>query len=285
MKNNLDALRGAASAALYVRPSALLRCVATILLTCAIPAFATTWEDAAGPYSTTVVASAGPDHAYYIHRPATLKPGSHPIAVLCVGSGAAPKDYDPLLAELASHGVVAIADSSASPDDGSKASAAVNWLIEQNETNGSEYFGKLMSSRVLAIGHSAGGRGAVSAAILNPKITSVLLYAPALLTGRSAELSVPIFFVSGSLDDRQTPDEVKARYRETTKANAWYGEASSQGHTGFVRNSSVQYFTRAWVYAHLFDDSGTARGCFYGPSWSLQNAPNWTEALKNNGAP
>jgi len=285
MTKKLYALRAVSRAALSMRNGALLRFIATICLTYAIPALATTWEDATGPYATTVVANAGPEHAYYIYRPATLKPGSHPIAVLCPGSGVSPSAYDPLLAELASHGVIVIADSSASPDDGSKASAAVNWLLEQNETSGSEYFGKLMPSKVLAIGHSMGGTGAVSAAILNSRIKSVLLYAPSLSVGRSAELSVPTFFIAGSLDNSETPAYVKARYQETTKANAWYGEASNQGHTGFVRNSTVQYFTRAWVYTHLFDDSGTARGCFYGPNWSLQNAPNWKEALKNNSVP
>lgn len=250
----------------------------------ATPAYATSWEDPTGPYSTTVVADAGPGGKYYIHRPQRLRSNSHPIAVLLVGTGAHPRNYDALLAQLASHGVVVIADSDRYQADGSKASAALNWLLEQNEVSSSEYLHKLIPSKVLAIGHSSGGTGAVLASIGNPRITSLILYAPALGLARPADLSVPTFVISGSLDTTITPDDVRAKYQQMTKANAWYGEKEKQSHTGFATNPSIQYFTRAWVYTQLFDDSATARGCFYGPNWTFKNASTWKETLKNNSA-
>ncbi len=263
----------------------VLRFIAALLAMCVVPAHGATWEDANGPHSTVVVAGAGPGGRYYIHRPKALGANAHPIAVLCVGTGSNPRNYDALLAQLASHGVIAIADTDPYQADGSKASAAVNWLLDQHETAGSEYHQKLISSRVLAIGHSSGGNGAMMAATGNRKITSILLYAPALDSARPADLSVPTFYISGSLDATVTPEYVKARYQETSKANAWYGENRNQGHIGFARNPSIQRVTRAWVYTHLLGDTGAARGCFYGPGWAFGNASEWREALKNDNAP
>lgn len=260
----------------------MLRFIVAVLVTCAPAAHAASWEDVTGPHATTIAVGAGPDGRYYIHRPRTLGSNAHPIAVFAGGTGSSPKSYDALLAELASHGVVVIADTDPYQADGSKASAAVNWLVEQNQTKGSEYFQKLVPSKVLAIGHSAGGNAAMLAAIKNPRVTSLLLYAPALDSGRPSELSVPTFYIAGSLDTTVTSQYVRARYLETAKA--WFGENANQSHIGFARNPSVQYFTRAWVYAHLLDDAGSARGCFYGPSWTFENAATWKETLRNSGA-
>ena len=116
------------------------------------------------------------------------------------------------------------------------------------------------------------------------KITSLLLYAPALSDANSSDVLVPTFYISGALDTTVPPNFVKARYQEATKANAWYGENTNQRHIGFGGNTSVQYYTRAWIYTHLFNDSGTARGCFYGPNWTFKNASGWGEKLKNNDA-
>jgi hypothetical protein len=93
---------------------------------------------------------------------------------------------------------------------------------------------------------------------------------------------VPTFYIAGSLDTTVPPNFVKARYQDTSKAPAWYGENTNQSHIGFARNPSVQYYTRAWVYTQLLNDSGTARGSFYGPDWTFQNASTWRNQLKNN---
>ena len=92
---------------------------------------------------------------------------------------------------------------------------------------------------------------------------------------------VPTYLMVGSLDSH---DSVKDIYQQVTKANAWYGELTNHGHGGFSKNAAIQYYTRAWVYTHLFDDSGTARGVFYGPNWTFKDASTWKETLKNNSA-
>ena len=262
----------------------MLCLIIAIIMTYAIPAYATTWEDATGPYSTTVVSDTGPDNKYYIFRPTTLKLNIHPIVVFSVGAGSHPNNYAALLTQLASHGVVIIAGTDPYQEDGSQASAGVNWIISQNEISKSSFYKKLIPSRVLAIGHSKGGNGVISASIKNSKITSLLLYAPTLDTANLSDVLVPTFYISGSLDTTVPPHFVKAKYQEATKANAWYGENTNQRHIGFGGNISIQYYTRAWIYTHLFNDSGTARGCFYGPNWTFKNASTWRETLKNNDA-
>jgi dienelactone hydrolase len=255
-----------------------------IVMTCVVSAYAATWEDATGPYPTATVGDAGPGNGYTIYRPQTLKPNAHPIAVLCVGSGAHPRNYDALLTSLASHGVVVIASTDPYQSDGSKAIAGVDWLFEQNEMRNSEFYQKLNLAKVLAIGHSAGGNGAMMASTKSTKVTSLLLYAPAVGNANASDLLVPTFFIAGSLDQTVYPDYVKARFQDAKRAHAWYGESADQGHTGFARNLSIQYYTRGWVYTHLFDDTGTARECFYGPNWTFKKASTWKETLRNNSA-
>jgi fermentation-respiration switch protein FrsA (DUF1100 family) len=187
-----------------------------------------------------------------------------------------------MLTSLASHGVIVIASTDPYQWDGVKASAGVNWLMEQNEAAKSDYYQKLIPSRVLAIGHSVGGNGAMLAAIKNSKITSLLLYAPSLELANSPNVLVPTLYIAGSLDTTIPPNFVKDRYEDTSRASAWYGENTNQSHIGFARNPSVQYYTRAWVYTQLFGDSGTARGSFYGPDWTFKHASTWRDQLKNN---
>lgn len=260
----------------------MLRFIMAVVMTYAVPSWAAAWEDATGPHATTVVGDTGPENAYYIFRPQTLRSNAHPIAVFCAGSGSHPRNYDALLTSLASHGVIVIASTDPYQGDGIKANAGVNWLMEQNETGKSDYHQKLIPSKVLAIGHSVGGNGAVMAATKNSKITSLLLYAPSLELASSPNLLVPTFYIAGSLDTTIPPNLVKARFQDTNKAPAWYGENINQSHIGFARNSSVQYYTRAWVYTQLFSDTGTARGSFYGPDWTFKNASTWRDQLKNN---
>lgn len=267
------------------RFASMLAMIPAVLVIYVTTVGAATWEDLAGPHATVLNAQAGPAGEYYIRRPVKLNSSAHPVAVLLVGSNSHPKRYDALLSELASHGVIVVAHSSSDQGDGTKANLALNWLLEQNEVSTSEYFHKLIPSRVLAIGHSSGGNGAVLASIQNQRITSVLLYAPSLSLATPTELRVPTFFIAGALDGAVTPEEVKARYQQATKAQAWFGVSENQGHTGFGTNNPVQYFTRAWVYTQLFDDAGSARGCFYGPEWTLNRAPGWKETLKNSAAP
>jgi len=147
----------------------MLCLIIAILMMYAVPSYATTWEDATGLYSTTVVGDTGPDNMYYIYRPQALRSNTHPIVVFCFGAGSHPKNAASLLTQLASHGVVVIAGTDPYQEDGSQANAGVNWLIGQNEISKSEYYQNLIPSRVLAIGHSKGGNGAMWASIKNYK--------------------------------------------------------------------------------------------------------------------
>ncbi|MEI7504484.1 MAG: tetratricopeptide repeat protein, partial [Paludibacter sp.] len=81
------------------------------------------------------------------------------IAYYRLSLEAHPQNYDVLFTQLASHGVVVIASTDPNQEDGSKASTGVNWIVGQNEISKSEYYQKIIPSKVLAIGHSSGGAG------------------------------------------------------------------------------------------------------------------------------
>ena len=67
--------------------------IIAILTMNAVPTHAAIWEDATGPYSTTVVTGYRPQNGYYIYRPQILTANTHPIAVFAVGSGSHARDF------------------------------------------------------------------------------------------------------------------------------------------------------------------------------------------------
>jgi hypothetical protein len=117
---------------------------------------------AAGPYAVqTKQVTIGSKGAYTIFYPNPLETNCpHPIVAWGNGTtitgGTA---YAHFNEHMASWGIVAIASHNSNVGDGTFLTAAIDYLLEQNEDASSEFFGKL-STRAGVSGHSQGGAGA-----------------------------------------------------------------------------------------------------------------------------
>lgn len=244
------------------------------------------FSDVTGPYPVTTLSNVGPNGAYYIFRPTTLYNNTHPLAVFCVGTNGSPTNGSTLFTSLASHGIVVIAGTNPNQRDGTEAIDGIEWLISQNTTVGSPYYGKLDTSKVLAFGLSQGGNAALWTAIKDPNITTVIAMAPGATPAQApkappASIEVPILYISGGGDRTVRAENVLAQYNANVGSSAWYACKKYVVHTGILLNTYVDYYIRAWVYTHFYNDAA-ARAKFYGTSWGLKTDTNFKDQRKNN---
>jgi hypothetical protein len=114
-----------------------------------------------GPYTvaskTVTIGSKGQFTIYYPNPLEAACP--HPIVAWGNGTtitgGTA---YDHFLKHAGSWGIVSIASHNSNVGDGTFHRAAIDYLLEQNKSSGSEFFGKL-STKAGVTGHSQGGAG------------------------------------------------------------------------------------------------------------------------------
>lgn len=154
-----------------------------------------------GPYPAVkeMVASL-PDHVVY--RPANLAAlGSHKLGILVWGNGGCSADGASArhhLAEIASHGYIAIAPGTIRSGPGAPPpttaprapgpagqlppvatisatlTAGIDWAVAENKRADSPFFGKLDTAKVAVAGHSCGGLQALEVAP-DPRIRAVII--------------------------------------------------------------------------------------------------------------
>lgn len=152
-----------------------------------------------------------PLHTVYYPRDAQEK-----LGIVAWGNGGCLNDgsnYRDLLSEVAAHGFLVIANGAIFPPNiensttAAQLTAAIDWAIAENARSGSRHAGKLDTSQVAVMGHSCGGRQALTvsadprvktALILNSGISAPGGAAPEVLT----KLHGPVLYLSGGPSDR-----------------------------------------------------------------------------------
>jgi len=159
--------------------------------------------NADGPYKPTHVERQGPNQRAWVFHPMELgKNGQkHPIFVWGPGAGTGPSNYTDHLNRIASHGFVVI--SQPSSGDGSTEKPALDWLIKQNETEGSPFKGKLDPERVGMGGHSMGSLTTMAMAD-DPRLKTYVLVCGGCMSGRggcgAADIHGPTVILGGDTD-------------------------------------------------------------------------------------
>jgi dienelactone hydrolase len=225
-----------------------------------------------GPYATTSTSAPG----YLIYYPRQMD-GDHPIITWGNGTGAPTLSYTGLLNHLASWGFVVIASNSVMTQTGQALIGGIDYLIEQNKTPGSPFYGKLDTAHIGSTGHSQGGGGAINAAT-DPRVTCSAPIAPS--PGRIGQVKGPIFLVAGSSDFIVSASLVRSTSYSMAKAPTVFGIASGMGHMNFVGSAGMaRGYITAWFMYHLQADP-VAGQAFTGDCEICEN-PNWTVSKKN----
>jgi pimeloyl-ACP methyl ester carboxylesterase len=132
-----------------------------------------------GPYGTTTgtVTDSSGAVIYDLFYPSDYQAlgFASPIITWGNGSNATPDMYSTLLTHFASYGFTVIASTQTNTGSGTAIDAAAHYLVSQNTSAGSVFYGRLEVNRVAAVGHSQGAGGATRAATNDPGLIKTLV--------------------------------------------------------------------------------------------------------------
>jgi hypothetical protein len=247
---------------------------------------------APGPFATARDTSTGPGGAYDVFHPAPLGADhrKHPIVSWANGTLYSVDDYAPLLTHWASHGFVVIAGHTNTTAGGGTHKAGIDWLVGENATATSPYFGVLDPTRIGAAGHSQGGGATIAAGSNKPGVTGITTTLPLmpLLSFETdktivARQLVPMFNVNATMDNRDPTGAY---------ATQIYGgavtelvQASFIGVHEDAMNAKMHAPTAAWFRWKLMDDT-QAKAMFYpAATCVLCQSSDWQMVRYKNPAP
>jgi hypothetical protein len=247
---------------------------------------------APGPYATSVKSGAGPNGDGTVYYPTSFGPDGlkNPIFVWDPGSGIQGTMYASLLTELASQGFAAYA-CNASSTAGTEVKDGIDWMVAQNTTQGSIFFGKLDTTKIAAGGHSLGSL-AVFANAADTRLTTTIHISGGTMDSAHAavaNLHGSTLYLCGKTesgsDNGLTSGDLAAPNcagdYAVTKVPVFYGQNTSPGDPGshaFGWESDFGAFT-AWLRWYLMGDT-TQKGMFLGASCGLCASP-WIPMSKN----
>lgn len=236
-----------------------------------------------GPFATVVEANVGPGNNYTIIRPVTLGANGFLHAPIIYGHGinSQVSTFTTFLRSVASHGFVIMARNvlTGGPNNAGNTAAmndGLNWILRQDTTAGSIYFGKLATDRAASMGYSVGGTAAVDIGAHVALKTVVSIHGHI----SNAMLHGTLLQTSGTLDNVGLP--MQKQTFDSSDVPTFLGTVTGANH-GYIQtnNGGVQRpAIIAWLRLRLYNDQG-ARGYFYGTTCTLCAAP-WENPLRKN---
>jgi hypothetical protein len=145
-----------------------------------------------------------------------VMPEGEKFPVITWGNGtcAMPEGYGPLLRYVASFGYIVVAANSRQVGSGRPQTVALDWIFAENEKPDSEFYQKVDTEKVGAMGHSQGGMGTVAAAS-DSRIKAVILW------NGGSSASKPFLAVSGDRDLGGTPAGMASAANAAPRPAAW----------------------------------------------------------------
>ncbi len=237
-----------------------------------------------GPHATVVEANVGPGNAYTIIRPQTLGTNGFRHAPIIYGHGinGQVSGFTGFLRAVASHGFVIIARNvlTGGPNNAGNTAAmldGLNWILAQDTTAGSVFFGKLATDRAAAMGYSVGGTAAVDIGGHAALRTVVSIHGHI----STAALKGTLLQTSGTRDNIGLPMQQETFENSVTQTflatvtNADHGYI--QNGNGGVQRAAIIAWLRFWIY-----QDQAAKRYFYGsdcvmctPPWENPQRKNW----------
>jgi len=220
--------------------------------------------DTAGPFATTQKLSSGPSSTSGLFYPTELgKNGlKHPVFVWGCGGGSNPSAYAKMLAQIASHGFVVIAEVVAIGDNGAPLGTCIDWASKENANAQSSFYQKLNPAKIALGGHSLGSANAFYVAA-DPRLTTTIHVAGGSLdegkdiseptTGQGGKRLVhPVAYICSENDTFGNVEKTEKDYENTT-APAFMTIMNGTDH-GSAPQAGLPAIT-AWLRWHLGDET------------------------------
>ena len=197
--------------------------------------------------------------------------GQYPIIVWGNDAKGSSADYIELCRHLASWGFVVIIPNSTLSGSGREILEALDYLIAQNGSVSSKFFGKLNPDKIGLGGHALGASAAINAAS-DSRITCVapISPAPASVSG----VIGPMFLVAASHKSTFSPEMVRHTIYSNSKVATIFGIIANAADTDFVSDGGkARGYLTAW-FRYLLQNDDKARKAFL-EDCELCNNANW----------
>ena len=156
--------------------------------------------DGMGPFEVTIEMGQAPGGGWVAHPTELGKDGlKHPIFTWGCGGGSQPSQYMDHMMQIASHGFVM--ESHVSSGEAADHKAPLDWLIAENDRQGSMYYQKLDVTKIAAGGHSMGSIATFAFEGGEDRLTTTIHVAGGSFDGQGyMQLKTPVLMVEGSGD-------------------------------------------------------------------------------------
>lgn len=240
------------------------------------------------------ITDAGGNKQYKVYYPSALG-GPYPLIAWGNGTGALPKNYDPLFRHLASWGFVVIDSYSTETGTGADILASIEYMLAENDNPDSPFYQHIIEGQIAAAGHSQGSTGAINAHTNFERGTSLIktvvsIALPSLKwcdpedVYDTSKLRAPFFIMGGTRDIMVSPLSANRTAIEAAanRLPAAMGMAAGAGHTAIEDDGGKHrgYLT-AWMRFQLMGDA-VAKGAFAGADAELLSNPDWKHTAAHN---
>jgi hypothetical protein len=153
-----------------------------------------------GPFAVTIDMMGG-GNTWVFHPTELGKDGlKHPVFVWGTGATSVPSRYTDHFTAMASHGFVIISPNTGSVN-GMLLGRALDWILMQNETMGSKFFGKLDPERCAMGGHSLGSVSTFDREATETRLkTTIHIAGGSFDAAGSSKVKTPTAYICGETD-------------------------------------------------------------------------------------
>jgi hypothetical protein len=241
---------------------------------------------AAGPWAVST--GTGPGVTTFYPTDLGANGYNHPILTWGNGTGGTCTGYQETERHYASWGFVVICANSSWTGSGSEIWSAAQWMVTQDSSSGSIFFGNLDTDRIAAAGHSQGASGAVNAAILSggeiDGVFALSLVDPwAHIWGplpNFSQLTAPVFFLSGT-NDQFITQASQQNYYDQVPGPAAKAARTGANHDNINGPTTGRGYGTAWLKYTVEADT-LARQAFVGSPPQINADPGYTNQAEKN---
>ena len=201
----------------------------------------------------------------------------YPLVVMANGTGVFASRYKPIFEHLASWGFIVVGNEDGSSWWGHGTAATLDFILKQNATQGSLFYGKVKTDAIGLAGHSQGGVGTFHAAadFDNSRSYKAICAMSGNDPSVAAKIQCPVLLMMGTGGlDANGMKGVMECYSKIKSQPVVVGRLRNTEH-GDVLTKGDAYMT-AWMRYWLCGDQQAAK-CFVGNQAEIMSNKGWQE--------
>ncbi len=215
----------------------------------------------------------------FVYYPKELETtdNQYPVIVWANGTGCIPADYIGLFRAFAEKGFVVVACSSVMSADGTEQIDCANYILDKAKDEKSVLYNKIATDKLVAMGHSQGGRSTINAVSTSDLFCCAVSIAGSNYDYEAEKNSTPTLFFTGTMDAVVPAKKwVKPAY-QLAKGPAVYASLVKGVHTSCII-APENYVEPSIKWINAWANDGNPKDVVD----ALSSSKNWTDVQSKN---